>query len=927
MYVILAFALLLASFFITLPSAAYASTYGKVADPDTSNQTAYFDSTTLDNGRLWTDKSVNTDKATLYDSAGNPAVTVNASDPDNFMVTLSALSQSYSVHALAEPIDVVFIIDISGSMYMNNLGAQTRAEVMVDALNSAIDTLMAANPENRVAIVAYGGILSVPGTPGQSRIVDVLKLGHYTTPTDGQYLHIAVTGANPATGATISVNDEIDDAYLGEAGARSFAVEGGTPTQRGIYRGAQVLLNNADTTFDLEVSPGNFVAVPRKPVMVLLTDGEPTMGWTDYQFANAASDTPDGYNAGNRLNEDMGLDLLTVATASYYKQMVHDHYYGATDKENIAWVYTIGVFDENSDTSIPDAQAVLDPKSFAGNLSQPYSGTTYYLKTLLDNLVDPAVHASGAFPLIVKNTSTTSPARSLASSLANGNAGGAPFFTSYNYTNGYYPAEDEAALQEAFRSIASDIIMQGAYTTQTDPNDPDFTGHVMFSDTLGQYMEFKGPQGFWIENQLYDGAGFAQEMVSNPGGTYWDWFVHELGQWRKASGTLTPIDDAAAEALINSCIAGGSLYYNSASDYGGMIKWYGGYDAEWLGNYYDASGAVNAPPSGTACIVELYSVKGTVYNSIANQDTDIGLASILVTTALTGGAFTLENEGSVKEVSLAAGQQNVRWYIPASLIPMRTVQEQQDAGSPGVVKSVAVIEASPIRCCYEVGLKTGFNAFADASAAYKSANSDGNGGYYFYTDDGGRPAADPLDATTVLFTPSDTNPYYSATADLPLFTDTSGTPAASYTPGATYYLQQEYFDANYPGYVNTRYVAVVPAAGDTSVSGGSLYLVAGTHLPSSDTALAKASNPTNTAARVFASSDSLTGVAGSGNVIVVLLGDNGRLNVLGLPPTPPTPPTNIPNTGDNTLAALFVCAMLMGALGAARALWARRRGH
>ena len=153
--------------------------FNMLADADTSNAT-FFQNIEDENGRIWTDKSVNLGRAFIYDTAGNPVDSVTASAADEFLVTLSALSQAFTLDALVEPSDTVFVIDISGSMASNQVPGtgRTRIAVLVDALNMAIDMLMEANPNNRIAVVAYGGH-QVSGQ-NVSNVVPILQLGHYS---------------------------------------------------------------------------------------------------------------------------------------------------------------------------------------------------------------------------------------------------------------------------------------------------------------------------------------------------------------------------------------------------------------------------------------------------------------------------------------------------------------------------------------------------------------------------------------------------------------------------------------------------------------------------------------------------------------------------------------------------------------------------
>ena len=71
------------------------------------------------NGRVWTDKSVSTDDVTFSGDAGS-SVTVpigEGDDASDFLVTYSALATSQQVSGESNvPVDVVFVVDLSGSM-------------------------------------------------------------------------------------------------------------------------------------------------------------------------------------------------------------------------------------------------------------------------------------------------------------------------------------------------------------------------------------------------------------------------------------------------------------------------------------------------------------------------------------------------------------------------------------------------------------------------------------------------------------------------------------------------------------------------------------------------------------------------------------------------------------------------------------------
>ncbi|MCL2461927.1 MAG: hypothetical protein FWF44_04615, partial [Defluviitaleaceae bacterium] len=815
--------------------AFFRSVSNMLSDPDTSRLTDHLHASTIENGRIWTDKTVNTDTITFYDAEGNPVNTINSA-PDEFLVTLSALSQSYSIETVVEPTDTVFILDVSASMDVYQLGGVSRATVMVQALNDAIHTVMDANPENRVAVVAYGGYAS--GGVNMSRSQRILRLGHYDVA--GDYLSI--------TGNRITVNPAIP---AGMVGVSPVIVEGGTPTQRGIYEGASMLWQNADTNYTYTTEKGRVITATRRPVMVLLTDGEPTFGWRDYRLDGGTTDG--GYDCanGNPASIDLGTDILTVLTASYWKQRVRDHYYGTADTE--MQFYTIGV-----GVSGTHAPAVMDPyRNAAANIGT-VGGVTYNMKTMLDGFVDPAV-GSATFPVLNRGSGTL---RSMTTAV---NTDG--YIKSYAYTDGYFPTENRQALDDAFRSIARYIVSAGHYVTEIEPTRPDFSGFVTFADPIGEHMQFRELKGARIEGQTYVGMRLAKSITEEPeGGPLWEY-------WSEVLSARMGIGKAAAAEIIASNIAGGAMYYNSDEDFKSTLRWYSGKNSDYAGQYYSRGGDVLPPPPGAAAISELHPMYNEVRNDVSGEETTSLHMYLEVTTALFAGGFSLREHASLS-VPLAAGEQMVGWYVPASLIPMRTVSERYD-GAAGQAAGLEVKEADPIRISYTVALKDGVDTHS-LPDAYKSRNRAADGkSIYFYSDQ--RPAG-PHGTSVAAFDPNRNNPYYFFTADAPVYTfdGRDYKPAATYTPGADYYTLQEYFDQSVAGYLASRYVPVDPNITHIVTDSGSApYVPAGESKPTRTGAVTKAANPTPTSA-------SVTEADFDGGTQHYWLGNNGRLELRGV---------------------------------------------
>ncbi|MCL2680744.1 MAG: VWA domain-containing protein [Coriobacteriia bacterium] len=821
----------------------------KVADPDTSDLLALVSPTTLENGRIWTDKSVSADQTVINTRAGTPLKVVDTTNTTDFSVLLSALSQGYCIKTVTTPSDVVFIIDVSGSMVQNDLGTQTRAAAMVDALNGAITQLMAANPENRVGVVAYGGE-RVPwdaGTRGIAREITVLPLGRYEIVGN----HFTLSGS------TILVNSQITAAN--PAIPTSFAVAGGTPTQLGIVRGAEMLMANMDTTF---TDPDTSTTVVRRPNIILLTDGDPTFGWTDYTMAGA---TATNFDHGNGNPSDMGVDVLTVLTASYWKKQVSEHYYGISGGE--ATFYTIGVGVEGS-----HAPTVLDPANNAQDNTSVFGSTTYNAKTILDSFI--ATSAPITFPATLNVPDGMLTLDLALVSIAN--TAPTPYYiTDYDYVDGYYPVDDSAALSNAFANIAQNIITSGVYATDTENTDPNFAGNVIIKDVIGQGFVFEQPQGFVIDDSIYNGSTLANDLVNNQTSANWNSYVTVLMN-------RLGISQTQAVALIQSSIASGNLYYQGGSDYSTKIQWYADSNLNYLGGYYSSGGAVQPAPAGATCTVALYSIEGVVTDPISGTSTDLMYLYFQVVTALQAGSFVAPQMHSAVLFRLEADQQAALWYIPASLIPQRTVKPQFDAPGSTTVVAVDIEEVAPIRACYTVGLRPDFDLDL-FSSSYKTTHRNAAGdGYYFYTNDWNmRIDLDPS-RTISAFVPNISNPYYYYTGDAEsdgktwLYTQSGGvfTIASSFSAGAQYYVRTEYFDATAaPSYLGESFQLL---DSNTLISGTDAqpFIAYGTPR-GNNRAVAKTSNITASLPNSFHEDSTLSGI-----VQQQILGNNGRFEVL-----------------------------------------------
>lgn len=130
---------------------------GTVVDPDTSNHWKFWaggydgkEVTTQNVGQIWTDKTV---KA------------VENGDSD-FLTTLSAISSTSDTTISGKPLDIVMVLDASGSMSdpMGDGGSTKRIDALKTAANRFIDTIATQNQsitdeskQHQVAIVKFAG--------------------------------------------------------------------------------------------------------------------------------------------------------------------------------------------------------------------------------------------------------------------------------------------------------------------------------------------------------------------------------------------------------------------------------------------------------------------------------------------------------------------------------------------------------------------------------------------------------------------------------------------------------------------------------------------------------------------------------------------------------------------------------------------------
>ena len=250
----------------------------------------------------------------------------------SFGVTLSALGQAFVVDTTesAVPIDVLFILDMSNSMNETDPGqTETRGQILVNSMNKTIANLMESNPENRVCAVGFN-----------SNAFELLPMGRYEPDSQGRYFRWQSGPPDPHSGNP--AGQMVPTGPNGDIGS-PVGFADGTFTQLGIAQGYALMTRTGDTTYTTKIN-GETVSRPRKPVVILASDGEPTHCTSAYMDVLRNPYYGDGAPVIHNSKGQQG--YYTILSANYYKRMVGIHYH------NPAAMYTVAFGMEENDFSL-----------------------------------------------------------------------------------------------------------------------------------------------------------------------------------------------------------------------------------------------------------------------------------------------------------------------------------------------------------------------------------------------------------------------------------------------------------------------------------------------------------------------------------------------------------------------------------------------
>lgn len=442
-------------------------------------------------GRIWTDKSVYDDDVTFEAFGGAKYTVKNDSD---FLVGFSTLATSQSVSGQTQaPIDVVFIIDISGSMSNNNSGmdnGKSRIYNTVQAVNTSIDKLMSMNPYSRVAVVAFSGNAQV-----------LLPLDRYTKITttewewistgryDGYWKETEVTQDYFSLSHETATNNNVT-LYTRAQGTESSiskdtSVSGGTNIQMGFYEGMNVLASETDTTATIDGKE-----VKRVPSVILLSDGAPTYSSDSTSWWSPS----DNHNDGPGSSPYAGNGMKALMVASYMKDAI-DRNYKVANTTSKTRVYTVGMgITDLSANEKSLAYMTLDP----GTYWETENNTAD--STIINSTMASTIRAYWNSYTANNNTGTVD----VNVGKQDGNEYEDDYYnlthptTDYDvasindYVDDYYDANSASGVTDVFNDIVNSIsISTPEVPTEHDTENPLTSGYITYTDPIGEYMEVK----------------------------------------------------------------------------------------------------------------------------------------------------------------------------------------------------------------------------------------------------------------------------------------------------------------------------------------------------------------------------------------------------------------------------------------------------
>ena len=430
-----------------------------VADSTTlTSWTEGMQDSSRDTGRIWTDKSVSKEEnVTLTGDVGS--VTINKTEGADFLVGLSALSSASSLATTtSKPLDIVLVLDESGSMAYSIDGGTVYEEVYSDQLDRR-DSYFIKHGDNYVQVSwhnfgnrwdtnyawAYWSDGSWTRVTPKTSASDSENTQFYERQQLDTRREALRYAANNFIDTVAAQNEGKEEAQKHRIGIVTYASDSdienylttNTTSLKNTINGLKASgATNAAAGMNSAQTVLNGARSEAQKVVIFFTDGKPT--------------------TGTEFNNTVASGAVSAAKDLKAQQTI---------------IYSVGIFDGADPNDDVNGFRTSDENKFMQAVSSNYPNATYSQGWLGGYSWDFGDRADGTY---------------------------------------YLAASDAQGLNDVFNAISEDM-QQAASPTEVTNNDPQHSGYITFTDTLGEYMEVKG-----FNSVVYAGEEFKQ-VSSTPG--------------------------------------------------------------------------------------------------------------------------------------------------------------------------------------------------------------------------------------------------------------------------------------------------------------------------------------------------------------------------------------------------------------------------
>ena len=421
-------------------------------------------------GRIWTDKTVSSTSVQLPASPDGTAPSVDIGNSD-FLVALSALSSTSNTSVTSsKPLDIVLVLDASGSM-ADELTSEYRYNETYNINTNGRTTYYAQNADG-----SYAEIDRI--TTGWLRP----KFDHWEL--NGQTI-------NPKTSAQDSDPNHIQFYTYDEVTTTKMAA---------LHDAANAFIENTATQNDAidDAAKRHRVSLVKFASDKSDIVGNDTMGgWNGYNYSqimtNLTAYTSDDVASATNMVD--GLTASGATSADYGMQHAQNVLASAReDAQKVVIFFTDG---EPNHQNGFDGTVANDAISAAGALKD--ENTLVYTIGMFAN-ADPSntsTSTTNQFNAYMHAVSSNYPKATAWNSLGD----------RVSQDSAYYKAATNAAeLNQIFQEISDEINAGTGYPTETTEGAEGTSGYITFIDELGAYMEVDG----------FKSIVFADKVFSNP---------------------------------------------------------------------------------------------------------------------------------------------------------------------------------------------------------------------------------------------------------------------------------------------------------------------------------------------------------------------------------------------------------------------------